>query len=330
MAGIREPGTVTTAGAPRRSVFNPVWLMDAAGICGLIAFVVPLVFAVPKDLALLATVVNETALLLIGCALVVRVLDAILKRRDRRNDARRELMRRLSQVNDALLDLRKSLSRDHARSFLDRRGAFAAGVELAQPWLSTEETKLVQACDGFCDRMTAALGETVHRRVGVASLAERVRRDIERAARQGDLDRHDADNLANLVDDAMGVLDEAIYPEWNADHFGRLGADGRAFAREIERYKGAAAERIEHHGGDLFEVLGAQVNRKIEIVDMLRDWDDGFQRLEMRVAGLKPPPVVVAEPRPEPRLADRFVALPGRIASVDSENLRARLPAAND
>ena len=97
--------------------------------------------------------------------------------------------------------------------------------------------------------MAKSLTDTIHRRADVNTAIERLRREIERAARRGDLDQHDADDMIDIIADAVSVLDEAIYAELNADHFGRLSADQRHFARELDatsppppaRSSGAAA-----------------------------------------------------------------------------------------
>ncbi|HEY3814743.1 MAG TPA: hypothetical protein VGL66_16110 [Caulobacteraceae bacterium] len=306
--------------------------MDALGVLGAAAAVWAVVFSKGTELEAYAPYLREAGLLLLGCALVVRVVDAIVRGRDRRNEARRELLRRLSAVNHALLDLRGSLSREHARAFLDRRRELTAGIEAAARWLTPEETRQFDACDVFCDRMAAVLGDAGRQRAALSGSSERLRREIERAARRGDFDRHDADNLSNLVDDAIAVIDEAIYAEWNTDHFGRLHADNRAFVREIERYRSTAADRIERQGASLFDLLDNHVRKRIEVIDLLADWEQTCRRLELRLAGLKPQPprLVSSTDAPRPRLADRFTVLPGRTARADDEPQRLRLPAAND
>jgi hypothetical protein len=333
MAGAVKP---RSAAAPARSFrphFNPIWLMDLAGLVGFAAFVWAVGFAAGTEGGPYAPLVREAGLVLLGCALVVRIVDGLVRLRDRRNEARRELLRRLSAVNHALLDLRGSLSREHARVFLDRRRELHAGLDAARRWIAPEEVQMFADGEGFCERMAAALGDASRQRAGVSGSAERLRREIERAARRGDLDRHDADNLANLVDDAVHVIDEAIYAEWNADHFGRLTADHRAFVREIERYRSTTADRIERQGATLFELLDAHMRRRIEVIDALADWEEGCRQLELRLAGLNPTPprpVVSDEPPSRLRMADRFVVLPGRRALAEEDAPRARLPAAND
>jgi hypothetical protein len=306
--------------------------MDAAGVLGLAALVWAVGFSAGTVVAPYADLIREAGLLMVGCAIVVRVVDAVVRRRDRRNEARRELLRRLNAVNHALLDLRGSLSREHARAFLDRRRELSTGVQAATRWLSAEETRQFDACDGFCERMAGVLADAGRQRAAVSGGSERLRREIERAARRGDLDRHDADNLSNLIDDAVAVIDEAIFAEWNADHFGRLNADHRAFAREIERYRSTTADRVERQGATLFDLLDGHVRKRIEVIDLLGDWDETCRRLELRLAGLRPaPPTLVASNRaPRLRLVDRFAVMPKRDELADDEPQRLRLPAAND
>lgn len=322
-----------TKGAARLA-FNPLWLVDFAGVVGAGAFVWmalsperapwPAAFEAPA---------RELSLLMVGCAIVARVLAVFLKQRDRRGEVRRDLQRRLTGLNDALLDLRNSLSRERARTFLDRRLSFAAGLKSASPWLNAEELKLAEDCVAFGERMSAGLAEAVGRRTDFTGAANRLRRTIERAVADGDLHPDDADNLQSLVRDGMGVMDIALYAEWNADHYGRLGADRRAFAREIGRYASEAADRIERHGLDLFDQLIGHVRHKVEVVDQILEWDEGFRRLEARLAGLRPPADVVSLDKvraARPRLADRFEVAAAPQPGALPERPRARLPAAND
>jgi hypothetical protein len=316
-----------------RFTFNPLWLVDLLGLAGLGAFAWTVASPETTPWTAYAAPVRELFLLLVGCALVVRVLAAVLKRRDRRGDARRELLRRLSGLNETMRDLRTSLSRDRARAFLDRRGEYEAGIRLAGRWLTTEEIRLAEGCAGFCDHVASGLSEAVGRRTDFTGAANRLVRTIERAAADDDLDPDDADNLIGLVRDGMGVMDMALYAEWNADHYGRLSADRRAFAREIGRYASDAADRIERTGLELFDHLIGHVNRKVEVVDMILEWDEGFRKLEARLAGLKPSAQVVSLERARaarPRVADRFIVAPASDGSRQGSKPRLRLPAAND
>jgi hypothetical protein len=331
MSGDRTSKAKRAKTARPRGGLDPARLVDAAGLLGLGAFAWGV--AAPRfyEVGGWAAPVREVGLLFVGCALVVRTLDWILRHRDGKSDARRDLLRRLTGLNEAILELRKSLSRDNTRGFLDRKGEFTAGLKLGAGWMTEEEARLSAACGEFCERMTKALADTVNRRGGVTALADRLRREIDRSARRGDLDPHDADNLQGLIDDSLLVMDEAIYAEWNADHFGRLTADRRAFAREIERYRSDGAVRLEHHAMELFDHLLAHVNKKIEVVDMILDWDEAYRKLEMRLAGLDPSnvtPIAEAARAQRLRVVDRFVVTPP--AGAAEELPRRRLPAAND
>jgi hypothetical protein len=333
-------GHKTAAANPGRFAFNPLWLVDAAGALGFTAFVAGAVLPVAYPATPVAAPLREAGLLFVGCWLVVRSLEALLHHRDGRDGQRRELLRRLAVLNDALLELRKSLSRDNTRRFLDRRAEYAAGLKLAKPALTPKELDLARACGEFCDRMAKSLAETVHRRADVAAAVDRLRREIERAARRGDLDQHDADDLIDIMGDAVAVLDEAIYAEWNADHFGRLTADQRHFARELDRYKSQAAGEIERRGRDLFDQLLVHVRQKVEVVDQIQEWDEVYRKLEVSVAGLPAPKATPlsakAKPaeKPKPRASERFPMLVVRNEDgdelLDDPRPRLRLPAAND
>lgn len=336
-------GEKGAAANPKKFAFNPLWLVDAAAGAGLLLFIAGWALAAYPALGLL----REVGLLFIGCWVVVRALEVVLRHRDGRDEQRRELLRRLAVLNDALLELRKSLSRDNTRRFLDRRAEYAAGLKLAKPALSEEEEKLAKSCGEFCDRMSKSLADSVHRRADVNASVERLRREIDRAARRGDLDQHDADDMIDLIADAVTVLDEAIYAEWNADHFGRLTADQRHFARELDRYKSSAAGEIERRGRDLFDQLFVHVRQKVEVVDLILEWDEVYRKLETRLAGLyvAPPKSSSAkdkdkkkDEKPRPRPSERFPMLVVRndedeVAGDGHRPLpgmRQRLPAAND
>lgn len=310
----------------RRVRFSPLRVTDALGAMGALAFSASLFWGEYVS-ASVESAVREAGLLFAVAAVVVRVLDLSLRRRDKKADARRELMRRLGALNDSLMDLRKSLSRDQTRRFLDRRADFAAGLSVAEPWITVEERRLALDCGEFCDGLSRALAETVQRRTGIKGLADRVGREIDRAARRGDMDGHDADNLTSLIEDAIGVMDEAVYAEWNADHFGRLTAGRRHFLREVERYRSPAADQIEHHGVELFDQVIAHVAKKVELVDMLQAWTDTHRTLELRLAGVD----ILPSPEERRRFSERFTsggAAVGRGAAGDFP--KSRLPAAND
>ncbi len=324
-AGERRPGRA----------FNPVWLVDVLGLAGLATFAWSVGWA-DAPLSEYVGPARAAGLLLAGCALIVRGLGWVLSHRDRRGQARREFGRRMGAVNEALFDLRRSLSRDNARAFADRCAELAAGQRLCARWLSAEELRLASTLSDVCGQMDEALGATVQRRIDLTSHAQRLSREIERADRRGDLDHNDADNLLGLVDDALATMDEAIYAEWNADHFGRLTADRRAFAREVERYRSEAASQIEQHGSELFDQLFEHVNRKVEAADLIVDWDDAYRKLELRLAGVSPDKVRVLPVRPapaapsRPRLTERFTPRPRTETPEEGEQPRVRLSAAND
>jgi hypothetical protein len=329
----------SAAANPKKAAFDPLWLVDAAAGVGALLFVAGWLLAANPPFGLL----RELGLLLIGCWVVVRTLEVILRHRDGRDEQRRELLRRLAVLNDALLELRKSLSRDNIRRFHDRREAYGAGLKLARPSLSPEEAELAKSCRAFCDRVEGSLTHTIHNRAELNTAVERLRREIERAARRGDLDQHDADDLIDIIADAVSVLDEALYAEWNADHVGRLTADQRHFARELDRYKSAAAGEIERRGRDLFGQLFGHVRQKVEVVDLLHEWAELYRKLETRLAGLYVAPPKSSVPKdkdkkdekPKPRPSERF---PQLVLSDEDEDedfgrrrgVRHRLPAAND
>ncbi len=317
----------------KRFVFNPLWIVDGLAVLGAGAYGWAVSGAADPSLSVLLAPARELGLLAIASAIVVNGLAWTLRHRDGRNDARRELMRRLAGLNDALLDLRKSLSRDHTRRFLERRTEFAVGGRLAARWLGAEELRLTHEGEDFCAGMTQALADIVHRRAEAVALADRLRRELDRAARRAELELHDADNLIHLVEDSVRVMDEGLYAEWNADHFGRLGANRSAFAREIARYKSTLADRIELHGLELFDRLVGHVERKVETLDLIARWEQTYRRLENRLAGMKSAPVLaVSNPLAptRPRLSERFsTPLPDEAIDTDFPRAR-RLPAAND
>ncbi|NEX95334.1 hypothetical protein, partial [Caulobacter sp. 17J65-9] len=270
---------------------------------------------------------------LAAAALSVRVLNFSLHRRAARADARRELGRRLDGLNDALLDLRRALTRDEVRRFLDRRDAYATSIGLTGRWLSDVEMADAEACAARADGMAELLGDTAGRRSGAEALTLRVRREIGRAVRSGELKQPEADDLNDLVDDAVKAADEGLYAEWNADHFGRLSAHQRHFRREIERCTPALAERLERHGGALFDHLLQHADAKVAVADLLARWAEAHRSLELRLAGLNPPPrpAPAAEEEETPRVAERFVLPRAPSAAMfPSGRARLRLPAAND
>ena len=336
-------GDKSAAANPKKAAFNPLWLVDAGAGLGLVLFIAGWALAAWPALGLL----REVGLLFIGCWVVVRALEVILRHRDGRDEQRRELLRRLAVLNDALLELRKSLSRDNTRRFPRpprrvRRGPQAGqAVAVAAGGRAGQELRRVLRPHG-----QRSLADTIRSRAELNAAVERLRREIDRAARRGDLDQHDADDMIDIIADAVSVLDEAIYAEWNADHFGRLAADQRHFARELDRYKSSAAGEIERRGRDLFDQLYVHVRQKIEVVDLIQDWDELYRKLETRLAGLYVPPPKSSLPKdkdkkdekPKPRPSERFPTLVARNEEQDEEDdghrprlgMRQRLPAAND
>lgn len=317
MAGDGDGEKTASAGA--RKGFDPLWMVDTAGALGLIAFVAGLVFATNPAMAPL----REAGLLFVGCWLVVRSLEFILRHRDGREGQRRELLRRVAVLNDSLLELRKSLSRDNTRRFLDRRKEFADGSKLAQGALTPDEIKLVKACGEFTDEMAKSLAATVRGRAEVNAEVDRLNREIERAARRGDLDQHDADDLIDVVKNAVAVLDDAIFAEWNADHFGRLTSEQRHFTRELDRYKSSTAGEIERRGRDLFDNLQRHVRQKVGLVDRIEEWSDMYRKLEIRISGLPVPQPKPQkgkkEEKPRPKPSERFPMLVVRNEDDDDD-----------
>lgn len=321
------------APAPRRGRlrFDPLWISDALGLIGAAAVAGAVV--VPGLAGTAAEPAREFGAVLAAAAVSVRVLNFSLHRRAARADARRELGRRLDGLNDALLELRRALGRDEVRRFLDRRDAYGQAVVLTGRWLTDDEAADAEACAGLSDRMAELLGDTAGRRSGAEALALRVRREIGRAVRSGELKQPEADDLNDIVDDAVAAADEGLYAEWNADHFGRLSAHQRHFRREVERCTPALAERLERHGSALFDHLLQHADAKVAVADLLARWADAHRALELRLAGLTPPPrpEPSAEAAEAPRVAERFV-LPRTpsAAMFPTGRARLRLPAAND
>ncbi|HYE43576.1 MAG TPA: hypothetical protein VEA15_09300, partial [Caulobacteraceae bacterium] len=138
-----------------------------------------------------------------------------------------------------------------------------------------------------------------------------------------------ADELCGLVEDAMAVMDEALYAEWNADHFGRLAAIQRCFGRSIERQDGEIVREVDRQAAELFERLVRHLREKVDIVDALHGWDDVARRFEFALAGAGG---TLARLRPAPPrrpLAERFALAPAAGATAH-EPAPLRLPAAND
>jgi hypothetical protein len=309
--------------------FNPIWGVDALGVLGLCAFGWGLYALNAPEFSVFDGPVREAGLVLFGAAVVVRALDVLVRRRDRRGQARRELLRRLSALDEAVKDLRVSLSRDAARRFIDRRNDVVAAVPAAARWLGKEEARLVAVCQTFCDDLAGWLSGVVAARIAISTLGDRLRREIDRAAAHSDLDPDEAESLTAFVGDAVAVIDEAVYAEWNIDHLGRLSADRRHFERVVQRWSAPSIIEIERHGEILFDGLAEHVGRKVEVVDRIVAWDRSFRRLEARLGGLKRAEIVPL-PLAEPRLADRFLAsaVAGGAPYLEEIQPVVRLPAA--
>jgi len=310
--------------------FNPLWLLDFAGLAAAGLFTLLLVGPAWLPHLFHTAVVSQTCLTIVGVALTVRLVDLRSRRRAARLGNRRELLRRLGALDEALMDLRRSLSREAARRFVERRDDFSAGLETTLPYLDAEDVRLARAGLGFCATLTAGLADVIPRRAAIVSTGYRIGQEIDRAARRGEMDPEGAQLLHALVDDALAVLDEALFAEWNADHFGRLGAVQRHFGRLIERRGGETARGIDRDAAVLFQTLIAHVRDKIEVVDALRGWEDVRRPLEFALSDVKPRPRRnVAPLPPRPSVASRFAVAPVAGAQGEAEP-PARLPAAND
>lgn len=307
-----------------RSRFDPLWLLDAAGVLGFAGFAwLALRPALPPPLD--PGVVRDLALAIAILALGVRILDLRARARARIRERRGEALRRLVALDDALMDLRRSLSREAARRFVERRAGFQEVVSGAGRWLSPRETGQAADVLAFCGRLTEELADAIRRRAAIASLAYRLRQEISRAGRLGEAPRETVDELCALVEDACAVMDEALYAEWNADHFGRLAAVQRCFARVIERCEGEVVRNVDEQAARLFEQLNGHLREKVRMVEALQAWDRTCRDLETALGGLG-----VRQHRPAApaqRVAERFALAP---AAGPRPVEPVRLPAAND
>ena len=269
--------------------FNPLWLLDLAGLAGTVLFAV--LALAPQALPALSSLpfAGELALAAAAVALTVRMVDAANRVRASRAAARTELHRRLAALDEALGDLRRSLARETARTYLDRRDAFAAGLEAVAPRLSSAALVLGEHALTLCERMTEGLADSIPRRAAIVSAAYRLGDEIGRAGRRGELDPYAAGDLRALIEDALGVMDEALYAEWNADHFGRLGAVQRHFARRIERREGETVRAIDREAAGLFDALVGHVRDKVALVEALAEWKAIHQQLGFALSGVRPP-----------------------------------------
>ena len=128
MHGGDRKGEKSAAANPKTAAFNPLWLVDAGAGLGLVPSSPGWALAAWPALGLL----REVGLLFIGCWVVVRALEVILRHRDGRDEQRRELLRRLAVLNDALLELRKSLSRDRSAASIERTRRVRRGPQAGQ------------------------------------------------------------------------------------------------------------------------------------------------------------------------------------------------------
>ena len=305
-----------------------LWLLDLAGILGAAGFAW-LLFRPALPFSLDVQPVRELCLAVAVLAAGVRILDMRARRRAGRAEGRRELVRRISVLDDALMDFRRSLSREAARRFVERRSQFAAALDAGALHLAEHEQGLADEALAFCARLTDGLGETIRGRAAIASLAYRLRQEIARAGRRGEAAPPVVDELCALVEDALAVMDEALYAEWNADHFGRLAAIQRSFGRSIERQDGETVREADRQAAELFDRLLRHLRDKVDIVDALHGWDDVARRFEFALTG---PGGTVARHRPPPPrrpLAERFALAPAA-GAAPREPAPLRLPAAND
>lgn len=315
--------------------FNPLWLLDLMGLAGAGLFVALAVAPWVLPGLLKVPFVAELALAVAAVALTVRLIDAVNRARATRDAARAELQWRLEALDEALLDLRRSLSREAARRFIERRDAFAVGLDAALPRLEPSVASLAHRSLELCAGLTGALANSIPRRAAIVSAAYRLGQEIDRAGRRGELDPYAAGDLRALIDDALGVMDEALYAEWNADHFGRLGAVQRHFGRRIERRDGETVRLIDREAAALFDGLVGHLREKVALVDVLVEWEAVRAPLAHTLSGFG------SAARPQVRspqglgrerstsLDARFALVPLAVARTDDPGPR-RLSAAND
>lgn len=323
MAGA-EGATRATGIAPFR--FDPAWLLDAVGAAGAGALAWALTGApgAPE----FAAVAREAAPLAVAAWIGGRLTVAAVSGRLKRGAARADLYRRLVALDAALAELRRTVSRDTAVAFLDRADAYVSGLTQAKARLSGKERAAARACAEAAVSIAVTVRESLGDRHGVEALAHRIRRDVARAERFGDVEAGDAHGLIDAVDDAMELLDESLYAERNADHFGRLEADRRAFVRRLEWLSGGAATRVEERGAELFEALRAQLAVKVAVAETAVRWREDARFLEARLASTTAPSLTAPAPASVPRLP-RFDVAAARAPERPSAQI-IRLPAAND
>ncbi len=323
---------VKDAGAKAGSLrFNPLWLLDAAGIAGAVSFVFLAVAPPALPPFLDALLLREGALAVAVLAAAVRLVDLRNRRARARAAARSELLRRLTALDDALMDLRRSLSHETSRRFVERRVGFAAGLDRIRRSLGETEAGLAEAAVEICKTLAEELTRAIPRRAAIASVAYRLRQEADRAVRRGEISPMVARELSSLIEDGLAVMDAALFAESNADHFGRLGAVQRSFARQLEPWDGEIVRQIDRQAADLFAELNRHVRDKVDVADTLTAWEGVREPLEFALAGadaVRPrrmPPV-----QPRPRLSRRFDTAPAPGDRGDAPALPLRLPAAND
>ena len=325
-----EPISVTVRERKGRFAFDPLWLLDAAGLVAAGVFAVTGFAEIPLPWANYAAPVRELSLAFAGVALLTRALALTLRRRDRRLQARHELLRRAAALNEALQSLRGALNRERVRDFKVRLSDLEAGERLAVRWLSTPDRVELDACRRVCDLLLAEVDQTIEHRLEFMGHANRLQRALARASGEGALSPEAADTLLSLVRDGLAVLDVGLWADLNADHFGRLSADRRAFRHEISRWSSYTADRLERQGLELFDRMIEHVKRKVAFADRLAQWEPAFRRLEARLCGLKPARSV-APTAPDRPLGERFALAAAPMTQADTDLApRIKLAAAND
>jgi hypothetical protein len=302
-AGKDHKGESKGASKSRKaSKFNPLRLVDIAGGVAVFVFLVcaMVAMAVGELAARIVEPFRDLALLLIGAAVVVRGLEFVMRHRDTREDGRGEVRLRLALLDDSLRNLFKSLSRDNAYEVRERRRKLSEALALTKDLLSPEEDELAKACLAFCDRLEVELTGNVRERDAIQASVDQLRRDIDRATRRGDIDPQDADHMLSTIGDSLRLLDDAMFPDWNADHFGQLTAHARHFARELDHYKSSASGMIDEVGARFFSQMREHVNSKVAVMDLLAEWGETHKKFEALIAGLpKPEPKDPKEKKPE-------------------------------
>lgn len=316
--------TAARAGAFPAFRFDPLWLADALGAAGLGALVWAL--SGGPGAPEFASIAREAGPLALAIWIGGRLTVAAVSGRLKRGAARADIHARLIALDGALADLRRSVTRDSALEFLERADRFAAAFAAGRTGLNGKERGFAGACAEAAASLADTVRDALGDRHGVEALAERIRRDVLRAERFGDFDTGEAEALLDAMDDAVALLDQALYVEHTADHFGRLEADRRTFHRRLERLYGAAAARVEERAADLFEALRSQLAVKVAIAEAALEWREAARGLEARLSSAVPS-LVAAETAPLPR-PPRFatVSLPAQRPSAQV----IRLPAAND